>query len=226
VKAADIPDDAVLEAVAAVRDEHGDAKVPDVMARFPEAPRKVVWAKLQSMERAGLARRVPVRRLPGRRAALRRQHRVLRHGAAARRRAGPPSPGAFVSGFWLDVERMATRSRQRPAWQRAGLVVDPVNFDAPALPSPPMTPVATDTQALALLRALADLLRYPFDDGVPSSVTDHADRLQAAIDAGDAPKVKRERDQAARYVDSQHYLIIDRMKRTLDPEPRPEPKRR
>jgi hypothetical protein len=53
VKAADIPDDAVLEAVAAVRDDYGDAKVSDVMARFPAAPRKVVWAKLQSMERRG-----------------------------------------------------------------------------------------------------------------------------------------------------------------------------
>jgi len=128
--------------------------------------------------------------------------------------------------FWRDVERMAAASRRHPTWQRAGLVVDPVNFDAAALLSPPMPPVATDTQALALLRALADLLRYPFDDGVPSSVTDHADRLQAAIDAGDAAKVKWERDQAARYVDSQHYLIMDRMKRTLEPEPRPEPKRR
>lgn len=89
-----------------------------------------------------------------------------------------------------------------------------------------MPPVATDTQALALLRALADLLRYPFDDGVPLSVVAHADRLQAAIDAGDAAKVHWERDQAARYVESQHYLIMDRLKRTLEPEPRMPKERR
>lgn len=94
--------------------------------------------------------------------------------------------------------------------------------EAPALPSPPMPPAANDTQALAVLRALADLLRYPFDDGVPSSATRFADQFDAALQAGDRDGIRKARQQAADWVRSQHYVVMDRIVGTIEPgEPKP-----
>jgi hypothetical protein len=90
------------------------------------------------------------------------------------------------------------------------------------MPPPP----ANDTQALAVLRALADLLRYPFDDGVPSSATRFADELDAALQAGDRDRARQVRTKAADWVKSQHYLVMDRLVRTLEPGERAEAKKR
>jgi hypothetical protein len=85
---------------------------------------------------------------------------------------------------------------------------------------------ATDTQALAVLRALADLTRYPFDDHYHHSPRDYADQLDAAIQAGDREAVRKIRQQAGDWLATQSFVIMGRLTATVQPTVPPEPRRR